>query len=130
MLPGFDKIVEERIRNAMRKGDFNDLEGAGKPLRLTEDANVPPELRMAYKILKNAGMTPPEIEAKREILNLEELLRHMPDTVEKYRTTKKLNFLIMKLNSMRGTSIELETPQHYVDRIMERIDTGRSAPKK
>ena len=58
MLAGFDKIVEERIRDAQRRGMFNHLEGAGKPLKPDEFANVPEELRMAYKILKNADMLP------------------------------------------------------------------------
>lgn len=130
MLPGFDKIVEERIRSAQRRGDFDRLAGAGKPLKLDEDANVPEELRMAYKILKNADMLPPEIELKKEILQTEDLLRGMSDTAEKYRTIKKLNFLIMKLNTMRGGLIEFEIPQHYADKMIDRIEAAKAIVKR
>lgn len=128
MLPGFDKIVEERIREAQRRGMFNHLEGAGKPLKPDEFANIPEDLRMAYKILKNADMLPPEIELKKEILRTEDLLRGMDDTVEKYRTIKKLNFLILKLNSMRNGSIEFEIPQHYEQKMIDRLEAAKPGP--
>jgi hypothetical protein len=130
MLAGFDKIVEERIRDAQRRGMFNHLEGAGKPLKPDEFANVPEELRLAYKILKNADMLPPEIELKKEIIQTEDLLRGMGDTVEKYRTIKKLNFLILKLNSMRGGPIEFEIPQHYEQKMIDRLEAAKSGTKR
>lgn len=125
MFPGFHKIVEERIQAALKKGDFQNLEGAGKPLRLHDDANVPEELRLAYKILKNADMLPPEIELQKNIRQMEDLLEEITDAAEKYRTIKKLNFMIMKLNTLRGGPIELEVPQHYADRICERLASHR-----
>ncbi|RME58545.1 DUF1992 domain-containing protein, partial [Candidatus Parcubacteria bacterium] len=64
-------IAEQRIREAQARGDLDDLPGAGKPLALEEDSPfVPPELRMAYKVLKNAGYIPPEIELRRDIHSL------------------------------------------------------------
>ena len=128
MFPGFHKIVEERIQAALKKGEFNNLDGAGKPLKLNNDANVPEELRLAYKILKNADMLPPEIELQKEIRQMEDLLENITDAAEKYRTIKKLNFLILKLNTIRGGPIELEIPQHYADRIYQRLESHR--PKK
>ena len=67
MIPGFNKIVEERIRRAQKKGEFENLEGTGKPLNLADDQAVAEELRLAYKILKNADCLPPEIEIKKEV---------------------------------------------------------------
>ena len=49
-------------------------------------------------------------------------MRDMPETVEKYNTLKKLNLLIMKLNSMRNTSLEFEMPQQYSARLVERLE--------
>lgn len=129
MFPGFDKIVEERIRSAQLRGDFEKLAGSGKPLNLNDDAHIPEDLRLAYKILKNADMIPPEIELKKEILRTEDLLRGMNDEGEKYRTIKKLNFLIMKLNNMRTGSIEFDVPQHYADKIIDRIEAGSRRSK-
>ena len=51
MIPGFNKIVEERIRKAQKKGEFKNLEGSGKPLNLLEDQMVAEELRLAQKAL-------------------------------------------------------------------------------
>jgi hypothetical protein len=122
MLTGFDKIVEERIRAAQRRGDFENLDGSGKPLRLEDDANVPEELRLAYKILKNADMVPPEIELRKEIVQTEDLLQGVQDTAEKYRILKKLNFMIMKVNLMRIGSIEMDLPQHYTEKLVHHLE--------
>lgn len=121
MLPGFNKIVEERIRKAQKKGEFENLEGAGKPLTLEEDQAVAEELRLAYKILKNADCLPPEIELKKQIQQTEELLAGMTETAEKYRTIKKLNFLIMKLNTIRQTAVVFEEPQKYSDKLIKKL---------
>lgn len=104
MIVGFEKIVEERIRKAQKKGEFENLVGSGKPLKFNSDWFIPEELRLAYKILKNADCVPPEIELKKEIKQTEDLLAGMQETSEKYRILKKLNFLIMKLNTIRDTS--------------------------
>jgi hypothetical protein len=125
MLDGFQKIVEERIRQAQKKGDFDNLPGFGKPLKF-EDENIPEDLRMAYKILKNANCVPPEIEIKKEILQAEDLLANMPDTAEKYRLLKKINFLVMKFNAARNGKIDFELPQHYQAGLVERLEASRA----
>lgn len=120
MITGFDKIVEERIRQAITKGVFNNLPGFGKPLEFKDD-NVSDELRLAYKILKNADFIPPELELRKEIRQTEDLLREMKDEAEKYRALKKLNFMIMKLNSLRKGAIEFDVPQQYQAKIVDGI---------
>lgn len=123
MISGFEKIVEERIRRAMENGDFEELSGAGEPLQLEDDSHVPEDLRLAYKILKNAECLPPEVELRKDIEKTEDLLAGLPDTAAKYQLLKKLNFLILKLNAMRQTSVASEMPQHYSARILERMET-------
>jgi len=131
MFPGFDKIVEERIRKAQKKGQFNNLDGSGKPLVFENDSHIAEELRLAYKILKNADCLPPEIELKKEIEHTEDLLSGMQDTAEKFRTLKKLNFLILKLNSIRNTSAEFDMPQQYSAKLVERFENAReNRPKE
>jgi hypothetical protein len=129
MFKGFSKIVEERIRRAQKKGDFENLSGAGKPLRLEEDRHIAEDLRLSHKILKNADCLPPEIELKKEIERTEDLLRGMQDTAEKYRTLKKLNFLIMKLNTTRNQSIDFDVPQKYSGRLLERLESKKKGAK-
>jgi len=130
MIPGFTKIVEERIREAQRKGEFDNLEGSGKPLDLAADQTVTEELRLAYKILKNADCLPPEVELKKEIRQTEELLAGMGETAEKYRMMKKLNYLILKLNTLRNTSIVLDEPQKYSDKLIKKLESSASKAKK
>ncbi|MCK4728177.1 MAG: DUF1992 domain-containing protein [Desulfobacterales bacterium] len=117
----FQKIAERRIEEAIRDGVFDDLPGAGKPLELEDDSHVPEDLRIAYKILKNANFVPPEVSLRKEIAKAEDLLAGMEDTKAKYRQLKKLNFLIMKLNMIRQTPASLEKDQAYEQKLVERF---------
>lgn len=60
-------LVEEQIRKAQERGDFKNLEGAGKPLDLSENPFEPAEMRMAYKILKDNDYAPYWIELGKDI---------------------------------------------------------------
>jgi hypothetical protein len=122
MLSGFEKIVEERIQKAQREGVFQNLPGAGKPIQF-EDANIPEDLRIAYKILKNANFLPPEIELRKQIQKTEDMLSGMEDIQERYKTIKKLNYMIFKLNSIRNTTVELDMPQYYLEKISNALES-------
>ena len=126
MLYGFEKIVEERILKAQKMGEFENLPGAGKPLAIEDHRFISEELRLAYKILKNADCLPVEIELKKEIKQTQDLLTGMQETSEKYRILKKLNFLILKLNSIRDTSITHEMPQVYTEKLIERFGNSKT----
>ncbi len=123
----FEKIADEKIREAMRQGEFDDLPGKGKPLRLEDDSHLPQDIRLAHKILKNANCIPPELELRKEILCVEELLEGIKDTKEKYRQIKKLNYLIMKLNATRRSSLTMEKNQVYFDKIVDKMDSKKKA---
>jgi hypothetical protein len=66
-----DFLVERKLLEAVSRGEFDDLPGAGRPLELNDDPLVPEELRVAYRILKNAGVVPPEIERLKAVRKLE-----------------------------------------------------------
>ena len=125
MLNGFQKIIEERIKRAQRKGEFDNLPGTGEPLNFEDDYFVREDLRLAFKILKNADCVPPEIELKKEINQLEAMMSKMEGSAEKYKLLKKLNFLIMKLNLNRHTSAEFEMPQQYETKLVERFESKK-----
>lgn len=102
MIPGFEALVEQRIKKAQEDGEFDHLEGKSKPLKF-EDLNVPQDLRLAHKILKNSGFLPPEVELKKKISQTEQLLEIAQiDSPEKVKIQKKLNYLFIKLNTIRG----------------------------
>ncbi len=69
-----DELAERRIREAAEQGLFDDLPGRGCPLRLDDDALVPEELRAGYRLLRNAGYLPPELQASGELKRVEQLL--------------------------------------------------------
>jgi DnaJ homologue, subfamily C, member 28, conserved domain len=121
ILPGYEKIVEQRIREAVEKGEFDNLPGKGKPIPLEDDSHVPEELRLAYKLLKNADCLPPELMEKKEILQMEDMLAAIPDEKERYKLIKKINFKIMKLNVMGKKSPLLEEKQIYYKKLIDKI---------
>ena len=122
VLEVFSRIAEDRIREAMERGDLDDLPGKGQPLALEDDSHIPEDLRLAYKILKNAGCVPPEVALRKEIRETSELLSSMPETAEKYRAAQRLNYLVLKLNTLRKTSPLLEEGQVYHEKITERLE--------
>lgn len=117
----FAKIAEQRIRTAMERGEFDHLEGAGKPLDLGNDSWVPEDLRMSYKILKNAGCLPPELELRMEVLNLRELLRTIYDNQERIKKIRELNFRLLKLNEMRKKPFHLDNFPEYEEKIYKNL---------
>ena len=111
----FKKIAEERIRRAMEEGVFDNLELKGKPVELKEDPFVPEDLKVVYKILKNAGFLPKEVELKKEIFKLEELLDE--EVGDAYLKVKKLTALIFQLSQIRKGSVNLEESEYYLSLI-------------
>lgn len=118
---GFQKIVEKRIQEALERGEFDDLPGQGKPIQIEDDSGVPEDLRLAYKVLKNANCLPPELQLRKEIRQMEDLLDSIPDEKEKYRQIKKTNYKIMKLNLMGKRSPLLEEREIYYKKLVEKF---------
>ena len=114
------RIVEQRIKEAQERGEFENLPGHGKPLDLEDDSHVPEDLRIAYKILKNADCLPPELQEKKEIRQMEDLLASLPDEKERYKLIKKINFRIMKLNMVGKKSPLLEEKQLYYRKVIDK----------
>ena len=126
MFPGFEKLIESRIKKAQDEGAFENLPGSGQPLHLEDDLYIPEDLRMAHKVLKNADCLPPEVQLRKEIRTTEDLLAGMTDTVQRYRTIKKINFLIMKLNALKDTNAAYDIPQRYYSELVERLGDDKA----
>ena len=115
-----DAIAERRICEAQERGDFDDLPGAGTPLELGDDALVPEELRAAYRVLKNAGFLPPELEVCRQIRDIEELLRRVDDQSQRASLLSRINFLRSRSAEGRRCG-SLRVQDDYVEKIAERL---------
>jgi DnaJ family protein C protein 28 len=70
----FQDYIEEQIQEAMARGEFANLPGTGKPLNLDDDPYAG-DKASAYRLLKNEGYAPPEIELLKEI-------RHESERIE------------------------------------------------
>jgi hypothetical protein len=121
----FAKLADNRIREAIEAGHFDDLQGKGQPLNLADDSHIPPELRMAYKILKNADCLPPEVVLRQEVVQLQDLVAAMPDEAEKLKQMRRLNFLIMKMNMLRPVSPQLLEHDLYTPKVLERLESKK-----
>jgi hypothetical protein len=130
MLEAIRLIAERKISEAIQQGQLNIESWRNKPLPMTSDSMIPEELRMAYKVLKNGGYLPPEIETKKEIQQLEDLLSTCDDEQIRVKQIKKLNCLMLKLNTMKGDTVNLESQEEYYRKIVERIKVNTSATKK
>lgn len=67
----FARIAEAKIQEGIERGDFDGLPGRGRPLRFDDMSGIPPHMRLGYKILRNAGVAPPEVELRREVYRLD-----------------------------------------------------------
>jgi DnaJ homologue, subfamily C, member 28, conserved domain len=121
LLSGYLKIVERRIKEALENGEFEHLPGKGKPLALEDDSHIPEDLRIAYKILKNADCLPPEIQEKKEIMRMEDMLASVPDDLERYKLLKKINYRIMKLNMSGNRSPLLQEKEIYFKKLVDKF---------
>ncbi len=119
----FSRLAENRIREAIEAGEFDNLQGAGQPLNLEDDSHILPELRMAYKILKNADCLPLELQLRREVVQLQDLVAALPDEAEKLKQMRRLNFLVMKMNMLRPVSPQLLEHDLYTPKVLERLET-------
>jgi hypothetical protein len=121
----FERIAENRIREAIKAGEFDNLQGKGKPLTFEDESYIPPELRLAYKILKNADCLPPELELRREVVTLQDLVASMEDEAEKLQQMRRLNFLMMKLSMIRPVSPLVLEHDLYTPKILERLESRK-----
>ena len=101
-MSAWDLLVETRIKEAEKAGAFDDLPGAGKPLDLTDDRLVPEDVRVAYRILKNAGYVPEELVQRKEAADLRKLVASIAsDDPERRRALAKLALLEARLERAR-----------------------------
>jgi len=96
----FDKLVEEKIREAIDAGEFDNLAGQGKPIDLKPYFDTPEDLRLAYSLLKSSGFVPEEAQLMKEIDALKATLTRCPGDQESARLKKSIEEKTLKLNLM------------------------------
>ena len=124
-----DRLAEEQIEAAIRRGDLDDLPGQGQRLELEDDRVIPEALRVAYRALKNAGCLPPEFGLRNEINELEGLLHQAEADAESRAIRRRLCLLKTRL-ALRGRELNLSSQEGaYRQKLLDRLaadETGRS----
>ena len=127
MLAALQIIAERKIEEYLRGDKGSDLSHwKNRPLPVEDLSNVPADLRMAYKILKNSGYVPEEVALQKEITRTEDLLARCRDEQEKLKQLKKLSFLQFKLDCRMGRKLQLDTDSSYFDKVVDRITVKTS----
>ncbi|MEZ5444844.1 MAG: DUF1992 domain-containing protein [Gammaproteobacteria bacterium] len=119
-----DMLAEQRILEAIERGEFDDLPGRGRPLDLDEDMTVPEELRVAYRILKNAGFLPREVEMRREMHDVRELIRAAAGET-RGSAERRLQYLLMCLETQRGGEGLPAAAEAYLAQVRDRVGSAR-----
>jgi hypothetical protein len=109
------RIAEQRLREAVKKGELDDLPGRGRPLPAAEDGAVPPELRMAYKILRNHGLVPREVALLRQIDDARQRFEGAADAEARQQELRQLEALCLEYNTLRARHADLEATSLHRD---------------
>ena len=125
---GLDALVERRIVAAIARGEFDDLPGAGRPLVLDDDPLVPEELRVAHRLLKNAGYVPPELT---QVAEVDQLLgaisRAEMGEAERSKTSRRLRALLIQLELSGRTATAEAAWQQYGEALRGHCDGSAPA---
>jgi D-ribose pyranose/furanose isomerase RbsD len=96
----FDKIVETLIKEAQEHGEFDNLPGKGKPIDLSIYFETPEDVRVAQSVLKNAGITSPEVQLLKEIAELRQIQAALADEHKKVEIHKQIQNKQIEFNLM------------------------------
>ncbi len=113
-------IAERRILEAIERGELDDLPGAGRPQVLDDDAMVPPELRAGYRLLRNAGCLPPELELRRDIAAARRRVHEARTSAARWAAYRRLESLERRLELGRGRALGLFLQEASYSRLLER----------
>lgn len=118
-------LAERAILEAQQRGEFEDLSGQGQPLPETCEPFMPETLRMAYKVLKNAGYVPREVQSQREIRSLIECLERETDEARKMRQIQKVQLFIARAKLEHGGLLQEEN-ENYFRKVVARVTLNKA----
>jgi hypothetical protein len=121
LLPAYETLIEQRIREATERGDFDNLPGAGAALPLDDDQLVPEEVRVAYRILKNAGYVPPEAEQLVEINQL--IAQASRSELDQEGIGRRLRALLIQLELAGRPAAASQAWHDYQDALTRRRES-------
>ena len=102
-MSGVDEIIKQWVQRVEKTGELRNVEGFGKPFKFDDGyLETPDELRMAYKILKDAGYVPAEVEMLNRLAALREELAATQDADQQHELRVKIAETEQKVTMMLG----------------------------
>lgn len=120
-------MAEHHIARAEEQGAFQNLEGQGKPLELQDDSMIPPDLRMAYTILKNSGYLPPEAQDIKDATTIIDMLQGSVDEQTCYRQMRKLEAILARMKQRGCANVAIELENKYYAKVLSHVQVQRKA---
>ena len=98
---GSEKLIEKMIREAMARGEFDNLPGKGQPIDLTDYFSTPEDVRLGHKMLKDANIIPEELELLREAEALRTELASCDTEEERRKLRRQIDEKLLKYNLLK-----------------------------
>ncbi|RYM02923.1 DUF1992 domain-containing protein [Sporolactobacillus sp. THM7-7] len=116
-------LAEEKIQEGLKHGAFHNLPGKGKPLKFEDTSRVPEDLRAGYRMLKNAGYLPKELQLRKEMVTLNDLIRCCDDEDELGRLNHELREKKLRFNQLMEKRALKKTRafKRYRNKIFNRL---------
>jgi len=118
------RVAEEKILEAIDKGEFDNLPGAGKSLKLDDDSMVPEDLRISFRVMKNAGVLPEELQLHKDMISLQDLIDSCQDDQQRMKLSKELSAIrlryqtLMSQRDWNGSSVFREYEQKVQEKLL------------
>lgn len=113
------QIAEKRIEEARDRGDLDNLPGSGQPLSFDDEPLVPEHQRMAYRILKNSGYLPPELEMHKEAVELALQIARTEEGEDRSQMQDRLARINLWLRE--SGKRQLQVPENYLQRAAQAL---------
>lgn len=120
-MDALSRIAEARIREAIERGELDDLPGKGKPVKIDDLSRVPEDLRVGTLMLKRAGVLPPELELRKEILSLETLIAACEDDGERQALRRRWNERTLRFRMLLERRRRTPAFGRYAAKLRRRI---------
>ncbi len=117
----FITLAEQKIQAAIRNGELDNLPLKGKPIPVEDLSGIPEELRMGYKILKNAGMAPEEVVLNKELMTLRDLLTVCSDPDERKELKKRLSEKQLNFDLLMERNIKKPAYHQYAGKLRDKL---------
>lgn len=120
----FSLIAEDKIRTAIKEGEFENLPGQGKPLQLEDLSHIPEDLRIAYKVLKNSNMISETERLKEELITIENLLDSCDSSEESQRLKTKKHEKQIRLEVLmkKRKALESKASAFYKEKVFKQFE--------